>query len=128
MEHIKIHSKLKWLKPYLKSVEDIVPLKSLKRIRGYKVPVYKEELNDASIIKYSKNNYSINLRIANNMSGEGYKKAFFSPILLNLSHEISHLVHWDHTPEHLILEAKIYVRFAKVAKRLKIKDTWSRIK
>jgi len=48
-------------------------------------------------------------------------------VLITLAHELAHLKHWEHTPEHFKLQTQILARFAKVLKDLGIKDTYQRI-
>jgi hypothetical protein len=119
-----------WLEPFVKSVAHLVPLHRINRIRGYSVPIDKGELQDAAItLPDKKRKYNINIRIKNNDYIKGKQRnAYTAQILSHLSHELAHIKHWDHSPKHLMLEAKILLKFARVAGTMGIRDLWVRHK
>jgi hypothetical protein len=122
---LKIQNNIKWVSPFIDSVKDIIPLHKVKRITGYKVPMYKEEIAYASITRVSTRTYNINLRLTNN---DTQKSVFLASFLDSLAHELAHLVYWKHDHRHFALQVKVLSRFSKVLKKCKIKDTYSRIK
>lgn len=89
----------------------------------------KEEQTDAQITTYDDHkSYVITLKTKHNVYSTNQRvNVFLSQLLLYLAHEMSHLRFWTHCPEHMMLESKIYYRFAKTAKKLGVKDTWMRI-
>lgn len=124
----------RWMKPYVEAVRDIVPLSRLQEVIGFKVPLDKSEQCSATIIRYTGAWYKITLRLWDpkykNLGGRKFlktqhKRSDFASVLDSLAHELAHMIHWDHTPEHLILQSKILIRLARVAKKLGVKDTYS---
>lgn len=125
----KFHKDVKWLEPYMNAVKDLVPIERVKQVRGFKVSVAKEVLTDASIVRFGNNkSFTINMRTHNNHIYAGTQRyEFIAETLINFSHELAHIIHWEHTPEHFKLQARIMLRFAKILKKLKVKDTYKRI-
>lgn len=109
---------MQWLAPYLTVVPKIVPLRKLKKVYGYKTAQGKRTQTLGMCHRFEKNgHYAIGVNIG------AYKKdQSIGTILQTLTHELAHMVHWEHTPEHAALEATIYKRFAKRAKALGVKD------
>lgn len=121
-----ISKSIKWIEPYLDTVRHLLPemklltsivsrkpknsIKEIQRINGmchkystgtYKIIVY---THDQSIKKLS----PVEIEIVEHSKLE---------FLRILSHELSHLRYWDHTPSRFILECKIMAIFMKQAIR-----------
>lgn len=133
----KFTKHVEWLRPFFESAGDLVPIERVKSVQSFKVPRGKTEQTDAIIQRYGNNKtFSISIRthsqeIVSVPDGDGikaavrHKRRYISPLLDSLAHELSHIKHWDHTPAHYELQVKIMLRFAKVLKKLKVKDTWA---
>lgn len=128
---MKIQKNIKWIEPYVISVKNLVPLKQLDGISGYTIPMGKEQHQYAAIWynKYGRKRYHIYLALKNNYNIVKIQKPqYLAAFLQYLAHELSHMKHTEHTPEHFELEAKILLRFARVLKKSGITDTYKRIK
>lgn len=126
---MKISKRLKFLIPYLnKDVGKLVNLKKLKAIKTYTIPLNKFDDSDGAIIRYDTNHYVITLRITkNNYLNQTQSLEYLYNILEALAHEISHLKHWNHTPDHYVLTNKIGTLFGKMLKKQGVKDTYMKI-
>lgn len=119
-----------WFKPYINSVKDLVPIHRIKSIKGYSTPITKEEGADALItLPSGERKYKISVRIKDNNYFTGEQNPSYLAIMLNhLAHELSHLVYFhSHGADHMLLEARIMQRFAKVVEKKRIKDVWVRV-
>jgi hypothetical protein len=116
---------VKWLEPFIESVSSLIPLERLKRVIGYKVRARLSTTQQAQIIKHLPNGIIvITLRIAKwNHTTNKHEKECIGTILEALAHELSHVLFWEHTPEHFELQSKIQIKFAKVLKKQGITDT-----
>ncbi len=130
---IKISKNLKWIYPYLLSVQDLIDLSKIKEIKGFKIPPNRNELIDGQTIKIPPaRKYTITLRTHMQLYQSSktyksflkYKRMYLCEFLDTLAHEICHTVEWDHTTKHLDLQLKVMKRFNKVLKKQKIKDIW----
>jgi hypothetical protein len=116
-----------FLKPFLKGLGRLVPLRKISIIRGYRVAKRLNELSYASIVRKSKNDYRINLQ-TQILIDNGKKHCYttLERILINLAHELAHLKGWGnpdyHRPYHFKLQSKILLHFSKKLSKLKIKD------
>lgn len=124
----------RWLKPYVESATGLAPLHRLAYLKAYKVPLEKAERAAASTIKINQIMFGINLTLwshsfkkikGRKMKKTNHRRLDLAFILDSVAHELAHMVHWDHTPAHLELTARILVRLAKKAKELGVKDTYS---
>lgn len=123
----KIQKNLEWLRLYLDSVKDLISLKHLTSVKGFKVPLHKQENVHGSILRIGPW-YNITLRTTlNNYNTNKQNNTYIATILETLAHELAHMQNWEHTPEHFLLQAKILSRFAIVLKKQNINDTYKRI-
>ena len=113
-----VYSKsLLWLSTYITSVEKIIPrIKKLTDIRVIRSSVTKRDRMYGELRQYEDGTFTMKLR-------KSYQHLDFHPltvtikklskidILHNLAHELAHLYHWDHTPEHKILENQLLTVF-----------------
>ena len=111
-----------WLQPFVESVEHLLPEHRIKIIRGYHVAKGLEEQTFGSTIKEGRK-CSINIRLKDLVTKRKHSNSRIATVLDTLAHELSHVAHWEHTPEHFLLQAKILVKFARVLKKLNVKDT-----
>lgn len=134
-DHIKISTSLKWMRPYLEVISDLVPLPRLQKIETMKTPLDRQSQADAIITKTNNGWYYMRINtwspVWANLGESKFKKIKYTkePLantLDSLAHELSHMVHWEHKPEHLMLQAQILVRFAKKAQVLGVTDTYNK--
>jgi hypothetical protein len=99
-------------------------MSKVSRIRGYRVATGLTERKEAGITKYLRSGlYVITLKtqcLVNNNTRHRYET--IEKILLDLSHELAHVLEWEHTPRHFYIQAKIMKHFAKILKELDIQD------
>jgi hypothetical protein len=129
---MKIHPSLFWVKPFLASANGLVSLKNVLEISAYKVPLSKQSKTDAQLITYTADathKIMINTHWQKTESlGNGkfkntrYKRVRLNFMLDSLAHELAHIKYWDHSPNHLRLQAKLLSRMANIAKQLGIED------
>lgn len=116
-----------WLKPFVESVSDLVSLKKITHIRGYRVRKGCEVKAYGSTIRHKKNVYTINLKIYDIINKQ-YKGAIISSILDTLAHELAHVkTGFEHSPEHYELTSRIALKFSYLLKQNGIIDTSLRI-
>ena len=119
----KIDKNLFFLKPFLKGISKIVPIRNVGHIKSYRVAKGLTERGQASIIKHSYKNYTINLKTQALVNkGREHKYETLEQILLDLAHELSHLLEWEHTGRHFRIQSKIMLHFAKKLRKLNITD------
>lgn len=106
-----ISKDLEWTKEYIDSVHSLIPnlifLKRITSIHGRK----DVQLGcHAQLWKYKNNHYRMSLYLNYYVDG---KKIYFSTmeLLCNLAHELAHLSHFNHTPDHKILESTLTIMF-----------------
>jgi hypothetical protein len=116
----KLTKDVRWLEPYLRSASRLVPTHRLKAIRGFTVRA-EEDFHFGRILTPDFKSFTMTLALREQV-GRRVSPRYIVDILQTFAHELAHLKHWEHTPEHWALEAKIAARFAKVAKRLKLPD------
>lgn len=135
---IKYDRHTRFLKPFIESVSDLIPIEHIVKVKGYWVDGNKQEAQHAAIQKLANNkHYIITIKIKaqlfqllpnGNRKFIGHTPDFLASILSHLAHELGHIKHWDHDYKHFRLEAKIMLRFSKVLKELKITDTYKPLK
>ena len=127
----RIHKQLEWIRPFLLSVQDIINLERLSWVKGYKVQLNKQDHGYATILRSNNNKvFNINIKTARNLKVNNKKThcpEYLEIFLLTLAHELAHIHHWEHTPEHFELQVKVLRRFSKVLKQLNVKDTFQQI-
>ena len=115
----KISKRLAWLGPYLNLAQTVIP--KIKRLKSIQLIHPKEKcLNRiyGALTHRTDNLYSMTLYIQYNTVVKLYpnaklKRKDFSQvdILSVFAHELAHLIHWHHTPQHKMLEAKLTILF-----------------
>lgn len=128
---VRYSKDMEWVRPY---VEDAArrklfsPMKVV-RVSGYRLKPHLEEWQDAGITKVNgKCTISIRTWSRKHVKGKWVQsRIYFYDALDALSHELAHTAEWEHTPRHTELQMAIMASFVKTAKRLGVKDMWSRI-
>lgn len=104
---MKISKELIWLDEYIETIGTLIPnISQLKRVIAIYGSKNKSRTCQAQIWKYKNGTYRISLYVT---FYKGEKKDCYSTIdlLCNLAHELSHMVFWEHSPDHKILECMI---------------------
>jgi hypothetical protein len=104
-----IVKELEWMRSYIESVTHLLPrLKQLKKIssrRGSKV--YWQHFHGL-ITYFDKKSFRITLYVTyHDEHSDKIVNYSTLDILQYLAHELAHLEHWDHTPQHKQLECII---------------------
>lgn len=122
---IKYTKNISWVKPFVESVKDLIPIKNITHVRGYQIKYNLNEVTQAStIVNNTTNDITINLLVKSyNKTKKLYKCHLIHYILDCLAHELAHTVEWEHTSKHYKIQARIMLRFSTVIKKLGIKDT-----
>ena len=117
---MRIHKNLIWLKSYILDAKHIIPrvrdIKLVKELFHQKGKIQRVEGSltyDFLFGKYTLSlygSYKKEVRIDPNLEMviRPYSKI---DILNTLAHELAHLKHWDHTPEHKLLESELTILF-----------------
>ena len=105
-----------WLKPFVESVKDLIPIERIIRIRDYRVRKGLESRSYGSRLIYG-NKFSLNIEPEVwNKETKSYVGATYQIILDTLAHELAHTVHNEHTAKHFRLQARILLRFSRILK------------
>jgi len=101
-----IVKKLEWMREYINAVSHLLPnLKKLKKISSKTGNKERWQHSHGLITYYDQKNYRITLYITyHDMISDKIKEYSTIDLLQYLAHELSHLEHWDHTPNHKNLE------------------------
>ena len=134
MDHIKYQTDVLWLKPFVDSTKDLIPLKQLQTVSGFKVTLGKLEQSDGNCLKCGRY-YDITLRTWQQVFSDDkecghpyafkHKRVWLSTLLTALAHELAHLRHWDHDIKHFELQSKILRRFVRVLKNKEVTNTYT---
>ncbi len=136
----KFYKSVAWLEPYMESAKHLVDVGRVSTVKGFKVALHKNSLvyGTCSPVNGNKRSkyYNINLLTHETVSSSlmqtyfeqtGFSSLTAAQILQCFAHELAHVKHWEHTPEHGILEARIWRAFAVEAKRRGAKDMWIKV-
>lgn len=101
-----IVKKLEWMREYINAVSHLLPnLKKLKKISSKTGNKERWQHSHGLITYYDQKSYRITLYITyHDMISDKIKEYSTIDLLQYLAHELSHLEHWDHTPNHKNLE------------------------
>lgn len=125
---ISYQKNLEWLRPFVQSASTLVPTQRIVRIQGYKMGYKGQDFTEGTIYtKRSDGGGEALISLATHLFNSKGPRAYVN-ILQTLAHELAHLKHWDHSPEHWALESKIALRFARVARSLDIRDVSGRVR
>ena len=116
---MKVSPELYWLIPYIEIAASRLNISKIKRIRALKVSRCKTKKDRMyGICHYDENNnVSIHIYIdyLKNISVQKntwrIAKLGKQVILQTLAHELSHMIHHDHTPVRMILECELLIDF-----------------
>lgn len=120
-----IAKELEWVREYVQAVQHLLPeLKRLKRISAKKAHKDYVQRVHATCWEYyaDHKSYKINLYVSKSSVSSlrplKIKLSRYSTmeLLMNLAHELAHLRHWEHTPDHKSLECSIALVFMNMLK------------
>lgn len=114
---------LQWLEPYYERVKHKLGNNNLTRV--YAVPLQQDKVSRflGKCSTYDDKNYEICLYTEYWMIQKLYplvrvrRRLTTMDILHSFAHELSHMVHWDHTPERMKLECRIMMMFMTQLKK-----------
>lgn len=122
-----------WSLPFIHAAGDLVPLDKIKDVSGYSLRQPRspwEQPDYALCVKHGKK-FAVRIRLTSwedNKTKSPVRRPMYLAIVLDsLAHELAHVVHWDHTPQHLALQSDILKRFAVIAEREGVQDTYDRL-
>jgi hypothetical protein len=106
---MKIVKELEWVRSYIHVVSHLLPkIKQLKKISSRKGSKEYWQHFHGLITYFDKKSFRITLYTTyHDTMSDKIKNYSTIDILLYLAHELSHLEHWDHTPQHKQLECII---------------------
>lgn len=129
---IKLSTHFNWMFPYIKLAWEMgIPIHKLKSISGYSTPP--SRLDKVWGWTHYNKDGTFRIRIMDQfqvLRKDKKKRIYvagyldhdykwkFEFTLNTLAHELTHLIYYDHSPERFILEQKLMIRFAKLAKKL----------
>lgn len=117
---VKLADNVKWFEPYFGDVSHLVPLEHLEKVFGMfprldQLQHHHAHLVDETDGRNHRKYISMYLLYTSTVKLKPLKrkiKAFSKVDLLeHLAHELAHLVHWKHTPNHKRLECEIMLKF-----------------
>lgn len=115
---MKISPKLEWIREYVESVSDLVPINKLVHIKGRKPQSnLRKQQTHAVLTEYTDKTFGIVIHTYSKYVHPETHEIKFTPynsmdILGTLAHELAHLNYINfHCPEHKRLELRIYRRF-----------------
>lgn len=127
---IVIDDDLAFLAPYITPAKRLgVPVWRIREIKGYFVQPGKLEQQSAATLKDANKKLVVTIlkkhQVWTSKNGkfevshylEADKSYFFEFSLDSFAHELSHLTHWDHTADRMVLEKKIAYSFACLARK-----------
>ena len=117
---MKIHKKLGWLKEYidlakkiLPQIEYIVLIRELFHQKDKVQRIHASLTQECLLGTYVLSFYTSFKKVLPKTGKTLEEKYSKIDILDHLAHELAHLEHWQHTPEHKILEAKLSILFMR---------------
>ena len=130
--HIKFSKNVEWLQPFTATLANLIPLKKLTRVKGYRVPLNnQDQVEGCCSTGDNHKSHTITLKIfKHDKKTLGHQKfkafrhtrSYVSDILETYAHELAHIKHWEHTPSHWRLQAQIQLRFAALLQRWDVDD------
>lgn len=130
---ICIADDLAFLAPYITAAKRLgIPVWRIREIKGYYVPSDRIERQEAATIRDNEapNKKLVMTMLTHHQEWTNKKGKFevlkyndldtpgyFEMALDTFAHELTHLVHWDHSPDRYILEKKLQAAFAYVARK-----------
>ncbi len=102
-----IVKELEWVRDYIESVSHFLPrINQLKKISSRKGSKQYWQHFHGIITYFDKKSFRITLYISyHDTLSDKIKNYSTIDLLQYLAHELSHLEHWDHTPQHKHLES-----------------------
>ena len=130
---MKVSENMLWSLPFIHAAGDLVPLSHVKEVCGYSLGKPRspwEQPDYALCVKHGKK-YAVRIRLTGWEDSRQKKPVrrplYMAVVLDSLAHELAHVVHWEHTPQHLALQSDLMKRFAVIAEREGVQDTYDRL-
>ena len=127
---ITYSKKTDFLHEFILCAHGLVNLDKLKTVKDFRVPVTKNIRTEAQLHYYDPKNFTLTINLYNhgvNAKGKTVSvRKYFAQVIDGLAHELAHLKHFDHGPDHSILQAKIMLRMYRLAKKKGMTDMWQR--
>jgi hypothetical protein len=103
---VTVVKELEWMEDYIDLVKHMLPkIKQLKKISAMKGNKERWQHCHGLITYYDKKSFRITLYTTyHSMMHDTIKPYSTIDLLQYLAHELAHLEHWDHTPDHKQLE------------------------
>ena len=114
---MNISKELRWLFPFLHTVKEIIPrISTIKDIKTIRTSTTKRDRMYGELVWYTNGTKVLKIRTKYQYIDLDPLKITIKPlskidILHTLAHELSHLYHDTHTPEHKLLENQILTVF-----------------
>lgn len=112
-----------WFEPFFAAVEPMLAKsKRVTRVVGYSAPHNVVSL--AACSTANQRTFVISIAAWYWADPERTRKVpvIAQHMLENFAHEVAHVKHWEHTPDHVIFTAKVLKKFGKVAKDMGIRN------
>lgn len=126
MGDTRISKDIQWLSPFIQLARGLVPVDRVREIRSARTPLDKIERSVATCRRLPGGFYRITIKTHyqrekgagdGTFTRTGYARHNRFYLLDSLAHELAHVKHWDHTPQHLLLQSKLLSRFARELER-----------
>ena len=114
---MKISKEIQWMLPFIHSVEAMIPkVKKLDSIKTIRTSILKRDRMYGELTMFTDNHFGLKIRVKYqyiefNPLKVTIKKLSKVDILSTLAHELAHLYHDTHSPEHKILENQLNTVF-----------------
>jgi hypothetical protein len=126
VDRIKFTKNVLWLKPFVRAARHKIPLKKIGTIMGYQVRKGSHEQTYGRTTTYHETwKVGISILIHSRDTGK-LRPCRCETIIFTLAHELAHIVHWEHTPEHFKLQGELIILFYDILKKSGIKDYMTR--
>lgn len=130
---MRVSDNMLWSLPFIHAAGELVPLEKIKDVTGYSLrrPQTAWATPDFAVcVKHGKK-YAVRIRLTgweDSQEKKPVQRPLYTAVVLDsLAHELAHIVHWEHTPQHLALQSDLMKRFAIVAEREGVQDTYDRL-
>lgn len=132
----KFSKNMEWARPYVEAALDLIPKERLRSLGGYIVPANRRIQMYGYTNRDAGGYFDIRLCLNSpadpvpkgKLKRRKVKATYLGTALDTLAHEMAHCAEWEHTVDHMELQLRIMRRFVSVARKLRVQDTWGRVK